>query len=169
MFRNATPADIPAITRLINLSYRGAASDRAWTHEGSLFAENRTSEAEVEAMLSTPGSRFLLGFEGDALVCSTLLKLGGDNAYLGLLAVEPSLQGGGIGRRVLEECERLAREAGLRRMTMMVISSHRPELVAYYQRRGYRLTGRLGEFSRPAVRELAARSGMRLEWMEKAL
>lgn len=168
-FTLATPADIPAITRLINLAYGGGASDKAWTHEGTLFEGDRTHEAEVAENLSAPGNLFLLGWAGEALVSSTLMKFPDDAAYVGLLAVRPDLQGGGVGKQVLAECERLARERGAKRMTMMVISTHRPELVAYYQRRGYQLTGRYGEFSRPAVRELAARIGMRLEWMEKVI
>lgn len=168
-FRLADAADIPAITRLINLAYAGGASDKAWTHEGTLFEGERTHDAEVTENLTAPGNVFLLGFDAGTLVSSTLLKFSGESAYLGLLAVRPDLQGGGVGKQVLAECERLARERGATRMTMMVISTHRPELVAYYQRRGYQLTGRYGEFSRPAVRELAARIGMRLEWMEKVI
>lgn len=171
-FRLATPADIPAITRLTNLAYGGGEegnSEKVWTHEGTLFEGERTHDAEVAANMDTPGSVFLLGFAGEQLISSTLLKFSEDSAYIGLLAVEPSVQGGGIGRQVLAECEQRARERGAQRMTMMVISTHRPELVAYYERRGYRLTGRHGEFSRPAVRELAEKIGMRLEWMEKVI
>ena len=171
-FRLATWADVPAITRLTNLAYGGGEdgqSDKAWTHEGTLFEGERTHDAEVSANLRTPGNVFLLGMAGERILSSTLLQFSADAVYIGLLAVEPNMQGSGLGKQVLAECERQARERGIRRMTMMVISSHRPELVAYYERRGYRLTGRYGQFSRPAARELAERIGMKLEWMEKEI
>ena len=171
-FRSAIPANVPAITALINDAYGGGSNadgKRAWTHEGTLFNEARTNDAEVAGHIATPGSMFLLGFEGDALVACTLLKFDGDAGYLGLLAVRPDTQGGGTGRQVLAEAERIAVERGCTRMTMMVISTHRPELVSYYERRGYALTGRMGNFSRPAVKAFAEKIGMRLEWMEKTL
>lgn len=172
-FRPATPADVPAITTLINLAYGGGASstghNRSWTHEGTLFDEARTSDEEVARYLATPGAMFLLGYDGASLVTSTLLKFDGEAGYLGLLAVHPDAQSGGVGKQVLAEAERMALERGCAKMTMMVIATHRPELVAYYERRGYALTGRYGEFSRPTVKAYAEEIGMRLEWMEKVL
>jgi ribosomal protein S18 acetylase RimI-like enzyme len=168
-FRPATPDDVSAIVALINLAYGGGKSDKAWTHEGTLFQEERTNDAEVAGHIATPGSMFLLGFSDDALLASTLLKFDGETGYLGLLAVHPDAQAGGVGRQMLEEAERMARSRGCTRMTMMVIATHRPELVSYYERRGYALTGRYGNFSRPAVKAYAEKIGMRLEWMEKPL
>lgn len=168
-FRPATAADVPAITALTNLAYGGGQSEKAWTHEGTLFDEARTSDAEIAAQLAAPGAMFLLGFDGAALVSSALLKFDGDAGYLGMLAVDPGVQAGGIGKQMLAEAERMAIERGCTRMTMMVIATHRPELVSYYQRRGYALTGRYGNFSRPAVKAYADEIGMRLEWMEKRL
>jgi len=171
-FRPATPTDAPAITTLINHAYAGG-HEKAWTHEAGIFATlsdfERTSEAEVNRLMATPGSLYLLGLENDEAVACTLLKFEGDTGYLGMLAVRPDLQGSGAGKLMITEAERMAIERGCTRMTMLVIATHRPELVSYYQRRGYVLTGRYGEFSRPVVREHAERIGMRLEWMEKGL
>jgi len=67
-------------------------------------------------------------------------------AYLGLLTVEPSLQASGLGRRLLAaaETEAVARFAA-RRMEMTVIH-RRAELIAWYERRGYRPTGETRPF-----------------------
>jgi ribosomal protein S18 acetylase RimI-like enzyme len=63
-----------------------------------------------------------------------------------MFAVRPGSQGGGLGRRVLARAERLAREEwGVREMHMTVISV-REELIAWYERRGYRRTGRMAPF-----------------------
>lgn len=175
-FRSATAADIPAITALTNIAYAGGhpnhaggKSEKAWTHEGTLFDAARTSDAEIAGQLAAPGAMFLLGFDGEQPVASALLKFDGDTGYLGMLAVHPDAQTGGIGKQMLAEAERIAMARGCRVMTMMVIATHRPELVSYYERRGYALTGRLGQFSRPAVKAYAEEIGMRLEWMEKKL
>jgi GNAT superfamily N-acetyltransferase len=60
--------------------------------------------------------------------------------YLGLLTVEPTLQAAGLGRRLIAAAEDCARAFGAKAMEMTVIAS-RGELIAYYERRGYALTG----------------------------
>jgi ribosomal protein S18 acetylase RimI-like enzyme len=57
-----------------------------------------------------------------------------------MFAVVPTLQGSGTGNALLAECERIARdEWQLAQMHMTVIWS-RSELIAWYERRGYRNT-----------------------------
>lgn len=64
-----------------------------------------------------------------------------DTAYFGMFAVDPTLAGGGYGRQVLAEAERIARdEFGAAAMEMTVIRQ-REELIAWYERRGYARTG----------------------------
>lgn len=68
------------------------------------------------------------------------------SAYLGMFAVSPELQAGGVGRRILTEAERVASTRwGATRMVMTVIGV-RHELIAWYERRGYIQTGETGEF-----------------------
>lgn len=62
-------------------------------------------------------------------------------AYFGMFAVDPTLQGGGYGRQVLAEAERIARDDfGANAMEMTVIRQ-REALIAWYERRGYAQTG----------------------------
>ena len=62
-----------------------------------------------------------------------------------MFAVHPKLQGAGIGNVILQAAETFA-DRHLKsnnqptRLTMSILS-HRPELLAYYQRRGYQLNG----------------------------
>lgn len=60
---------------------------------------------------------------------------------LGLLAVSPRRQGGGIGRAMLAHAEDYCRRrwADVNRISMHVVAS-RTELIAWYVRRGYRST-----------------------------
>ena len=58
-----------------------------------------------------------------------------------MLAVKPARQTRGLGKALLAEAERRARgELGAARVRMTVIEQ-RTELIAWYERRGYRRTG----------------------------
>jgi len=89
-------------------------------------------------------------------------------AYLGLLSVRPDMQGFGIASDLLAEGERIARDDWRRSlMRITVITTHRPELAAFYERRGYRRTGRFKpSFDRKQVLLVP---GLKPEWMEKLL
>ena len=51
------------------------------------------------------------------------------------------LQGGGIGKHVLAECERIARDEWRLPAMRMTVIDIRDELITFYERRGYRCTG----------------------------
>ena len=62
-----------------------------------------------------------------------MIRRGPDRAYFGMFAVWPHLQAAGVGRQVLDEAERLAREDwGADTMEMTVIGQ-RDELIAWYR------------------------------------
>lgn len=90
--------------------------------------------------------RLLMVERDGELVACCQLEHRGEAAYFGMFAVRPGAQGGGLGRRILAEAERTAREAwGVGEMQMTVISV-REDLIAWYERRGYRRTGKLFPF-----------------------
>ncbi|CAL9281657.1 GNAT family N-acetyltransferase [Streptomyces sp. NPDC052644] len=145
-YRDAVEADVPALVELVESAYRGDASRAGWTTEADILDGQRTDPDGVRAVISTPGSRLVAVERDGGLVACCQLERRGDAAYFGMFAVRPGLQGGGLGRRVLAEAERLAREEwGAREMHMTVISV-RDELIAWYERRGYRRTGRTTPF-----------------------
>lgn len=66
--------------------------------------------------------------------------------YLGMFAVSPQAQGGGIGRRMVQAAEAVARKVyGVDQMRMYVISL-RHSLIAWYERLGYQRTGETAPF-----------------------
>lgn len=145
-FRDATEDDVPALVDLIESAYRGDSSRTGWTTEADLLQGQRTDEQGVREVLDAPAGRLLAVERGGALVACCQLEHRGDAAYFGMFAVRPGLQGGGLGKLIIAEAERTVRESwGVREMHMTVISV-REDLIAWYERRGYRRTGVLTPF-----------------------
>jgi GNAT superfamily N-acetyltransferase len=175
-FRPATLADMAAIQRLVTAAYRGDASRQGWTTEADLLDGQRVVEASLAEIIDKPGSLVILAFEGRAgamnrapKACCHIEKQG-DACYFGMFAVDPTLQGGGVGKRVLAEAERVARDDfGCKEMQMTVISI-RDELIAWYERRGYRRSGIYKPFPYGDERfGIPKRDDLRFELLVKAL
>ncbi|MCX5383861.1 GNAT family N-acetyltransferase [Streptomyces sp. NBC_00083] len=145
-YRDATEADVEALVPLIESAYRGDASRAGWTTEADILQGRRTDPEGVRAVITTPGSKLLTVLRDGVLVACCQLEHRGDAAYFGMFAVSPALQGAGLGKQIIAEAERLVRaEWGVREMHMTVISL-REELIAFYERRGYRRTGKMSPF-----------------------
>ena len=141
VFRDARAGDIDTILALVESAYRGDASRQGWTTEADLLDGQRTDRAGVAELIAKPGSRVLLAESaGELLACAHLERLG-EAAYLGMFSVRPGLQGRGVGRAVLAEAERIARDDWRCAHMQMSVISVRDELVAWYERRGYRRSG----------------------------
>lgn len=145
-FREATEADVDALVALVESAYRGDDSRAGWTTEADILEGRRTDPEGVAAVVASPGSKLLAVESEGRLVACCQLEHRGAHAYFGMFAVSPVLQGAGLGKVVMAEAERVAHEAwGVREMHMTVISL-REELIAWYERRGYRRTGTMSPF-----------------------
>jgi ribosomal protein S18 acetylase RimI-like enzyme len=140
--RAAGPTDLPAIHALVERAYRGAGARRGWTHEDDLLVGTRIPPAALGAILADPRQLLLVAEAGEAPIgCVRIADKGKGSASLGLLSVDPERQARGLGRLLVEAAEReAARRFGASRMEMNVLRQ-RPELIAWYERRGYRRTG----------------------------
>lgn len=141
-FRNAVGADIPALHGLIESAYRGEASRAGWTTEADLLDGQRTDADDLAGILADATQAMLIASRGDEMVgCVLIADRGEGTGYLGMLSVRPALQGGGLGRRLVEAAhEALAGRFGARRVRISVFP-HRTTLIAWYQRLGYAPTG----------------------------
>ncbi|MFI1188433.1 GNAT family N-acetyltransferase [Streptomyces californicus] len=145
-FRDATGDDVPALVALVESAYRGDSSRTGWTTEADILQGQRTDEQGVREVIDAPASRLLAVERDDELIACCQLEHRGAAAYFGMFAVRPGLQGGGLGKLVIAEAERTAKESwGVTEMHMTVISV-RDDLIAWYERRGYRRTGQLTPF-----------------------
>jgi len=145
-YRAAGEPDIPAVVALVESAYRGEGSKQGWTTEADMLDGQRTDPVSVASLIHAPDSRVLLvERDGELLGCAHVEGHDGVG-YFGMFAVSPRAQAGGVGAGLLAEAERIARgEYGCAIMTMTVISIRR-ELIAFYERRGYRHTGQTKAF-----------------------
>jgi len=137
----ADASDLPALERLVNSAYRGESSKKGWTTEADLIEGIRVNEEMLKEMLSHPDAVILkaTGDDGTLEGC-VYLDVQGEKLYLGLLTVSPELQAAGLGKFLLQAGEDYGREKNLKGVFMKVLTL-RPELVAWYERKGYHKTG----------------------------
>jgi N-acetylglutamate synthase-like GNAT family acetyltransferase len=127
MTRIATPADIPALVRLIN---------DAFVVEAFFKIGNRTSADELVELMNGGGELVVLDDADGSIGGCAYLRCDGERAYFGMLSIDPPKQGRALGRRLIDAVEARARERGCRFMDIHIVNL-REELPAYYRRLGY--------------------------------
>jgi len=170
MFRVATPADIGAVVNLVESAYRGESCLRGWTTESHLLDGQRTDAESVAELIAREGSTVLVAErDGEMVACCHVERLE-QAGYFGMFAVNPSLQMAGLGRALLAEAERVAREEWKVPTMRMSVIEQRGELIAWYERRGYALTGETRPFPYGQPRfGVPRRDDLRFVWMSKPL
>jgi ribosomal protein S18 acetylase RimI-like enzyme len=142
----ATFEDIPAIVKLVNSAYRGDASMKGWTTEAHLLDGIRTDDESIRALISKPDGIILKYLDDkNELIGCVYLEKKDRQLYLGMLSVSPVAQTNGIGKQLIEASETYAKEHEADAVIMTVISV-RTELIEWYRRRGYSLTGETQPF-----------------------
>jgi ribosomal protein S18 acetylase RimI-like enzyme len=176
-FRDATTEDVPALVALVTSAYRGDASRAGWTTEADLLDGNRIDPDVLRRDIERPRSRVVVaerpsaspGQTGGMLACAHVADLEGAG-YFGMFAVQPGLQQAGVGSETLAECERIVREDWQLPAMRMTVIDLRGELIAWYERRGYRRTGVFKPFPYGDARfGIPRRDDLRFEVLEKAL
>lgn len=135
--RRATPDDAAALATLVN---------RAYDVERSFVDGDRTTETEIAEL--TRSGAFLVLEHGQGLAAAIYLERRGDGAYLGMLSVDPALQGMGLGTRLVRIAEAMAEAMGATHMTLRIVNL-REELERWYKGLGYRPVGTLPYVARP--------------------
>ena len=128
--RYATAADAPAIVALVN---------DAFEVEAEMLTGDRIALPDVMDRLEL-GSFLVCDAEGgeDGLAGCVYVELRGETGYLGLVSVASARQSLGLGRDLMAAAEGWLHQAGCSVCQLWVLSS-RPELLAWYGRRGYRV------------------------------
>ena len=188
--RQAETSDIGALEQLLNRCYR---QTEGWTNEADLIGGIRITQDELARTIANP-THYLFVYPktitgerdgeetGELLGCIGVdmqVNAAGDKkAYIGMFAVHPELQGQGVGNVILQAAETFASrhlqsdvQASAKkpaRLTMSILS-HRPELLSYYQRRGYQLNGNKMPFPNDGNNGEPKRQDLELLELEKML
>jgi ribosomal protein S18 acetylase RimI-like enzyme len=161
-------ADAPIINQLVNSAYRGEGSKQGWTTEADLLDGTRIDEAAVADLLSKPDTTILKYVEDNRILGCVELRKEKNKLYLGMLSVAPNTQGKGIGKKLLMAGEEHAKSLGIQTMMMTVISIRR-ELIDWYIRHGYQLTGERKPFVVPDTRWGIPKRQLEFVVLEKVL
>lgn len=145
MITPATLQDVSNLNKLINAAYRGDSARKGWTHEADYLGGIRTDEKQLTAMLQNPNATILKLEEENEIVGCVYLEKQNNKLYLGMLTVNPLLQAKGTGKQLLAASEDFGKQNSCTYIEMTVIS-YRKELIAYYERRGFELTGETKPF-----------------------
>jgi ribosomal protein S18 acetylase RimI-like enzyme len=151
MILKAVLADAPALNQLVNSAYRGDTSRQGWTTEADLLDGTRIDEAAMRDLIEKPGTVILTYREAGELLGCVELRFQEGKLYLGMLSVKPDTQGTGIGKKLMQAAEDYATQQNINAIIMTVISV-RKELIDWYIRHGYQLTGERKPFIVPDTR-----------------
>lgn len=152
-FRIATADDAPQIQALIQSAFRAEDTRANWTGSTELASQYHISVDEVLTSMAKPDCAVLVAADPStgALVATVEAHRRRDEAglaRLAMLAVDSTRQRGGLGRAVLARAERYCRDTwGARRLGLNALST-RGQLIAWYERCGFRRTGETSAFPR---------------------
>lgn len=150
-FRLATDKDVEGIVALVDSAYRGEVSRQGWTTEADLIDGQRTDKDMVLQIMKKPAQQIIVcedhgGSTGDTLLATVHLDRKQNHAYLGMFAVQPGLQGQGIGRALLKFAEHRVFQEWRCDWLEMTVIQQRQALINWYIRQGYSLSGETREF-----------------------
>jgi ribosomal protein S18 acetylase RimI-like enzyme len=141
--RTAASEDIDLLVPFIN---------RSFVRDNDFKTTERTNHAQVAEYLRkgtflimeelAQGTREILGLVYTELRANS-------RGYIGMVAVNPDRQSAGLGTLLLEAGERLCLEHRCKVIEISVIN-RRPDLIAWYKRRGYKITGE-APYHRPEI------------------
>src|SRR5690606_2486147 len=106
--------DVAAVTDLVNAVY-AVAEDGMW-----LAGTARTDRDEIECC-AREGTVRLARLDGQVVGCIRVVRIDDTTAEFGMLAVDPTIRGKGIGRKLIDSAESECAARGFETMQLEVI------------------------------------------------
>jgi ribosomal protein S18 acetylase RimI-like enzyme len=130
--RTAEPRDAAELAALINTAFQV---------EAFFKIGDRTTPGEILEKMDR-GMFLVLDDPPRTMAGCVYLAFKGGRAYFGMLSIDPSRQGRGLGRRLIDAVEGRSRENGCTHVDIHIVNL-REELPGFYRRLGYVETGTL--------------------------
>lgn len=108
---------------------------RLWRACGLVVPWNDPAK-DIRRKLRIRPEWFLVGTEEERIAASVMAGYDGHRGWIYYLAVDPDRRRSGLGRRMMEEAERILRAAGCPKINLQVRGPNR-EAVGFYENIGY--------------------------------
>ena len=130
VIRTADIGDVPGLVALLNA---------AFAMERDFVDRDRTSDAEIVELMQS-GTFLVADSAAGATAACVYVERRGARLYMGMLAVDPALQGRGLGRRMIAAVENRASESGCSGIDIKIVD-RRVELPPLYRSLGFKQNG----------------------------
>jgi ribosomal protein S18 acetylase RimI-like enzyme len=149
MYFRYSDLDVEQIVALMNRAYRGTGEATSWTSEDGYITGDRITAITLrEEMGQKPDALFLKWVESpdsEPIGSVCLEPIDSETWYLGSLAIDPTLQNAGLGKKLLYTAEEWIKDRGGKKVRMSVVNV-RDTLISWYERHGFKLTGETEPF-----------------------
>jgi histone acetyltransferase (RNA polymerase elongator complex component) len=145
-FPLAVPEQADEITSLVNSVYRGEHAKKGWTTEADILEGIRITEHRIREMIKSGNNVIILAVLESKMIGCVHLEKKDEDCWLGMLSVDVDYQTYGLGKILIEKCESYAKYKFKCEVMKMRVIGVRSELIAYYLRRGYSLSGEKEDF-----------------------
>ncbi len=106
-----------------------------WKQCGLVVAHNNPHK-DIRRKLAAQPELFLVGTDQDRIVATVMAGYEGHRGWLNYLAVDPSCQRSGLGRRMVDEAEKRLRALGCPKINLQVRRSN-ASVMEFYRRIGF--------------------------------
>ena len=119
-----------------------AQSERSWTTEKAFVDGIRITNEQLSGDLSRSNFKLFVGENEQGLLVACIgLSIDHNSVEIGTFAIDPTIQNLGYGREMLNYVEVYVAQSYMDVRDLIMVLHVRSELIAYYQRRGYHITG----------------------------
>ena len=125
-----------------------AQSERSWTTEKAFVDGIRITNEQLSGDLSRSNFKLFIGENEQGLLVACIgLSIDHNSVEIGTFAIDSSIQNLGYGKQMLNYVEVYVAQSCMEvRDLIMYVLDVRSELIAYYQRRGYQITGHAARY-----------------------
>lgn len=133
--------DADDVCALVNSVYRGENSKKGWTTEAYMLDGIRIDKQSLIKIISKVNNIIILSLFENKIIGCVHLETKGNKCHLGMLSVDVNCQDKGIGKLLMSYSEKYAKDELKCSLMEMKVIAQRKELIDFYIRRGYRITG----------------------------